>query len=87
MDLRALVIAAWALAVPGFAAPPSGAPVLSFPLACTIGSNCEIQHYVDDQPGPGVRDYHGGRRSYEGHNGVDLRVADGEVHVGEFGVP
>ena len=60
---------------PAFAAEPR-APALAFPLACTIGVTCEIQHYLDLDPGPGVRDYHGGRRTYDGHNGVDLRVAD-----------
>ncbi|HEY3696558.1 M23 family metallopeptidase [Phenylobacterium sp.] len=55
---------------------PAGAPALSFPLACSIGAGCEVQHYVDRDAGPGVRDYHGGRRTYEGHNGIDLRIAD-----------
>jgi len=54
----------------------SNGPQMSFPLACTIGSGCEVQHYVDVDPGPGVRDYHGGRRTYDGHNGVDIRIAD-----------
>jgi hypothetical protein len=58
------------------AAPADQAPRLAFPLACTIGLSCEVQHYVDDDPGPGVRDYHGGRRTYDGHNGVDIRIAD-----------
>jgi hypothetical protein len=72
LDLRPLAFAALAAA----AAPAEAAPALSFPLDCTIGSTCEVQHYVDDDPGPGVRDYRGGRRTYEGHSGVDLRVKD-----------
>lgn len=55
---------------------PAHALTFAFPLACTIGLSCEIQHYVDDDPGPGVRDYRGGRRTYDGHNGVDIRILD-----------
>jgi hypothetical protein len=54
-----------------------GAPALAFPLACTIGQGCEVQHYLDRDPAKGaVRDYHGGRRTYDEHNGVDIRIAD-----------
>ena len=54
-----------------------GAPALAFPLACTIGRGCEVQHYLDRDPAKGaVRDYHGGRRTYDEHNGVDIRIAD-----------
>jgi murein DD-endopeptidase MepM/ murein hydrolase activator NlpD len=56
-------------------AAPEG-PKLAFPLACQVGRTCEVQHYVDRDAGPGVRDYRCGRRTYEGHNGVDIRVAD-----------
>jgi hypothetical protein len=74
--MKAHLVALGLLAsTPAHAAGPQ-APALAFPLACTIGSNCEIQHYLDLDAGPGVRDYHGGRRTYDGHNGVDLRVAD-----------
>lgn len=51
------------------------APVLGVPLACEIGRTCEVQHYVDRQAGPGIRDYRcASARSYEGHNGVDIRL-------------
>lgn len=51
-------------------------PALRVPLACQIGRDCEIQHYVDRDPGPGVRDYHCGARTYQGHDGIDFRVLD-----------
>lgn len=51
-----------------------GAPRLAFPLACEIGVNCEIQNYVDRDPGPGVRDYRCLSRTYQAHNGVDIRI-------------
>ena len=58
------------------AAALSGSPKLDFPLACVIGRTCEIQHYVDRDPGPGVRDYRCGVQTYQAHNGVDIRVPD-----------
>ncbi len=75
LELLALAAAVQLTAgsAPGRAA---AAPALGFPVACTIGQGCEVQHYVDLDPGPGVRDYRGGRRTYDGHNGVDIRIAD-----------
>jgi hypothetical protein len=67
--MGAATLATMALAQPA-------APVLAFPLACRIGTNCEVQHYVDRDPGPGVKDYRCGHRTYEGHNGVDIRILD-----------
>lgn len=51
-------------------------PRLSVPLACVLGQSCEVQHYVDRDPGPGVRDYRCGLQTYEGHNGIDIRILD-----------
>ena len=56
-------------------AAPDG-PRLGFPLACVVGQTCEIQHYVDRDAGPGVRDYRCGAQTYEGHNGIDIRLLD-----------
>ena len=49
-------------------------PVLALPLACTAGKTCAVQHYVDRDPGPGVVDYRCGRRTYDKHNGIDIRL-------------
>lgn len=72
-----------ALAAIGVAALLSGAatgaprqPALSFPLACELGRTCEIQHYVDRDPGPGARDYRCGLQTYDKHSGVDIRLPD-----------
>lgn len=54
----------------------SAPPRLGFPLECRIGETCEVQNYVDRDPGPGVRDYHCGAQTYDGHKGVDIRVLD-----------
>jgi hypothetical protein len=56
-------------------AAPDG-PKLAFPLACEIGRTCEVQHYVDRDPGQAVKDYRCGRRTYDGHTGVDIRLPD-----------
>lgn len=53
-----------------------GRPALSFPLACELGRTCEIQHYVDRDPGPGTRDYRCGLQTYEKHTGLDIRLPD-----------
>jgi hypothetical protein len=67
-------LAVLALAGPAAAAPAM--PKLAFPLACHIGRDCEVQHYVDRDPGPGVLDYHCGHRTYDRHNGIDIRLLD-----------
>jgi hypothetical protein len=51
-------------------------PSLNFPLACKIGISCEVQNYVDRDPGPGAADYRCSSETYDKHNGVDIRVLD-----------
>lgn len=58
------------------AATQTARPVLGLPLACELGRTCEIQHYVDRDPGPGTRDYRCGLQTYDKHNGVDFRLPD-----------
>ena len=55
---------------------PTPAPKLALPLACEIGRTCEIQHYVDRDPGPGVLDYRCGHRTNDKHDGIDFRLLD-----------
>lgn len=75
--MRTILLAALALAGSlGVAHAAPATPSLAFPLACEIGKTCEVQHYVDRDPGPGVQDYRCGRRTYEAHNGVDIRLLD-----------
>lgn len=64
------------LASPALTRAAASPPKLAFPMACVPGRSCEIQHYVDRDPGPGVRDYRCGVQTYEGHNGIDIRVPD-----------
>jgi hypothetical protein len=75
--MKAMLLATFVLAgTLGAAHAAPETPSLAFPMACQIGKTCEIQHYVDRDPGPGVRDYKCGRRTYQGHNGVDIRLLD-----------
>ncbi|MBS0362461.1 MAG: M23 family metallopeptidase [Proteobacteria bacterium] len=59
-----------------FAQAADGAPQLSLPIACEVGRTCEVQNYVDRDPGPGALDYRCLHRTYQNHNGVDIRVLD-----------
>ena len=54
------------------AAPPS----LELPIACVIGQTCEVQNYMDADPGPAFKDYRCGGRTYPDHGGVDFRIRD-----------
>jgi hypothetical protein len=56
--------------------PPADAPRLALPIACRIGATCEIQNYVDRDPGPAVQDYRCGERTYQAHGGIDFRIPD-----------
>jgi hypothetical protein len=47
---------------------------LSLPIDCRLGADCEIQNYVDRDPGPGAKDYQCGSRSYQAHDGIDFRL-------------
>jgi hypothetical protein len=58
------------------AAPEPGPPKLALPLACQIGKTCEIQNYMDRDPGPDAKDYKCQGRTYNGHGGVDIRLLD-----------
>lgn len=75
MRTSLLAALAFALLAPAGARAAAG-PKLGFPLACQIGRTCEVQHYVDRDPGPGVLDYHCGHRTYDKHNGIDIRLLD-----------
>jgi hypothetical protein len=77
--MRPIVLATLALlggSACGLASAQAPPPKLVFPVACEVGRTCEIQRYVDRQPGPGLLDYRCGRRTGENHNGVDIRLPD-----------
>lgn len=47
---------------------------IDLPVACALGSDCAIQQYVDQDPGPGAVDYFCGAQTYDGHDGTDFRL-------------
>jgi murein DD-endopeptidase MepM/ murein hydrolase activator NlpD len=47
---------------------------LRLPVACEIGRTCFIQHYVDHDPTAQARDHLCGTLTYDGHDGIDIRV-------------
>lgn len=51
-------------------------PQLSFPVDCSLGENCFIQHLVDRDASEGVLDAMCGRLTYDGHKGTDIRLVD-----------
>ena len=71
-----LAIIALAVSVPGLTRAAGEGPKLAFPLACVIGQTCEVQHYVDRDPGPAAVDYRCSHRTYDKHSGIDIRLLD-----------
>ncbi len=61
----------WALAAGAFAGEP---PRFEVPADCAMGSQCMVQNYVDQDPGPGAEDFTCGLLTYDGHKGVDIRL-------------
>jgi len=49
---------------------------LNLPIKCELGVTCFVQNYVDHDDSDHVRDYHCGGRTYDGHNGTDIRIPD-----------
>ena len=56
------------------AAPVPPPPVLVPPIACALGTDCAIQSYPDDDPGPAATDYQCHGRTYPRHDGTDFRI-------------
>ena len=65
-----------ALLLAGRGASQQPPPQLTWPVACQVGTSCEIQHYIDHDPTAATRDYACGSRTYDGHDGVDIRLPD-----------
>lgn len=47
---------------------------LGFPVDCTLGQTCHIQHLMDRDAGPGARDFQCGNLTYDGHKGTDFAL-------------
>jgi hypothetical protein len=63
------------LAFAGSAGPLCAGQIeLALPIACEVGQTCLIQNYVDHDPSGNARDYACGGQTYDGHNGIDIRL-------------
>lgn len=49
------------------------------PIACDLGQTCFVQQYADRDPTAGIKDYACGVQTYDGHDGIDIRVRDTSV--------
>ena len=73
-----------ALSVLAMAASPAIAFEAGLPIVCILGEDCFLQQYVDRDRGPGIEDYTCGAQTYDGHEGIDIRIrstADVQKHV------
>jgi hypothetical protein len=61
------------VAIPAAAQPPQE---LILPIACTPGADCWVLRHVDQDPGPGARDYMCGTLTGDGHKGTDIALRD-----------
>jgi hypothetical protein len=52
---------------------------LALPIACELGVTCFVQNYVDHNSSPMARDYACGGRTYDGHDGTDIRIPNLEI--------
>jgi murein DD-endopeptidase MepM/ murein hydrolase activator NlpD len=52
---------------------------LALPIKCRPGVSCFFQNYVDHDPSDKARDYRCGGRSYDGHDGTDIRIRNLEI--------
>ena len=53
--------------------------VLALPVKCQLGVNCFVQNYVDHDASSQVRDFLCNGRTYDGHDGTDIRVPDLQI--------
>ncbi len=58
----------------------AGEPIsLTWPVACEPGQTCFVQNFVDhDSRSGAARDFRCGSRTYDGHDGTDIRLPDAE---------
>jgi murein DD-endopeptidase MepM/ murein hydrolase activator NlpD len=52
---------------------------LALPIRCQPGLTCFFQNYVDHDVSDKARDYRCGGRSYDGHDGTDIRIRNLEI--------
>jgi murein DD-endopeptidase MepM/ murein hydrolase activator NlpD len=76
-SIAALSSIIWSATLLVFAVTASADEIaLGFPVRCELGITCFVQNYVDHDASGKVRDYRCGGRTYDGHNGTDIRIPD-----------
>lgn len=55
---------------------------LALPVKCQLGVTCFVQNYVDHDTSSKARDYECGGRTYDGHDGTDIRIPNLEIQRG-----
>src|ERR1700754_4890023 len=51
---------------------------LLWPMGCEPGINCFVQNFVDHDSSEAAKDYRCGSRTYNGHDGTDIRLIDAD---------
>ncbi|MBP0614950.1 M23 family metallopeptidase [Jiella mangrovi] len=74
MRFRTAAIACLLLGGGASGATAQEAGQLGIPLDCDAGRDCFVQQYPDFDPGPGAADPFCGTKTYDGHDGTDIRV-------------
>jgi murein DD-endopeptidase MepM/ murein hydrolase activator NlpD len=64
----------------------AGQPRFGLPIACRLGEDCFIMHYVDADPSPAAQDFACGRQTYDRHDGTDFAIADEKAMAGGVAV-
>ena len=59
---------------------------LALPVKCQLGVSCFVQNYVDHDPTGQVRDFMCSGRTYDGHDGTDIRIPDLQIQQGNVDV-
>lgn len=52
---------------------------LALPIRCQPGVNCFVQNYLDHDASEKARDFRCGARTYNGHDGTDIRIRNLEI--------
>ena len=72
-------IGIWLAALSPVASVHAGEPIrLLWPVACDPGKTCFVQNFVDHDGSDAARDFRCGSRTYDGHDGTDIRLPDAE---------
>jgi hypothetical protein len=50
--------------------------VLVWPVACGLGQTCFVQNFVDHDSSHAAKDFRCGSRTYDNHDGTDIRLID-----------